>query len=232
MKQILLLGIIIISIFIIYLTTIDKKVYYVSLGDQISLGMTNAGNYKKSYTYYIKEYLEQNNKLETFINEYETNGYRITDIINDIHNNKEIEETKQTIKNALIKADIITIAVGTNDIISKIDETKKLTNIDYNNISKNINTIINDQEELLKLIREYCKEDIIMIGININTEDEKLNKILEHANKKFEETCNKYNIKYMNIYKNETINKIYLTEKEYEELGKKLIEEINNLLKK
>ena len=84
MKKILILGIIILSIFLIYLTTIDKKVYYVSLGDEISLGMTKDGYYEKSYPLYIKEYLEKNNKLETFIDDYSKQGYRITDLINDI----------------------------------------------------------------------------------------------------------------------------------------------------
>ena len=54
MKKILVLGVIIISIFLIYLTTIDKKVYYVSLGDEISLGMTKEVYYEKSYSIYIK----------------------------------------------------------------------------------------------------------------------------------------------------------------------------------
>ena len=48
MKKILVIGVVIISIFLIYLTTIDKKVYYVSLGDEISLGITKEGYYEKS----------------------------------------------------------------------------------------------------------------------------------------------------------------------------------------
>ena len=201
MKKILLLGIIILSVFIIYLTTLDKKVYYVSLGDQIALGITKEGYYEKNYTDYIKEYLEKNKILETCINEYQTQGYRITDIINDINNNKEIEETGKTIKNSLIKADLLTISIGTNDITSKIDETKKLTKIDYNKIKKNIDTIIKDLDNLLKLIREYCKEDIIMIGININT--------------------------YENLLK----NKIYPTKEEYQKIGEEIIKEMNLLKK-
>ena len=103
MKKILVIGVVIISIFLIYLTTIDKKVYYVSLGDEISLGMTKEGYYEKSYPIYIKEYLEEKKKSEIFIDDYETQKYRITDLINDINNNKEVEETNKKIKNALIK---------------------------------------------------------------------------------------------------------------------------------
>ena len=158
MKKILILGIIILSIFLIYLTTIDKKVYYVSLGDEISLGMTKDGYYEKSYPLYIKEYLEKNNKLETFIDDYSKQGYRITDLINDINNNKEIEETNKTIKNVLIKADLVTLSIGTNDILSKISNEENLTKIDYKRLYKNIEEIVNDLDKLLKIIREYCKE--------------------------------------------------------------------------
>lgn len=236
MKKILILGIVVLSIFIIYLTTIDKKVYYLSLGDQISLGMTQEGYYEKSYTEYIKEYLERNNKLEIHINDYQTQGYRITDIINDIKNNKEIEESNKTIKNSLIKADLITISIGNNDIISKIDEQKKLTKIDYKNIYNNINTIINDLDNLLKLIREYSKEDIILTGIYIYTNNEKLKEIINYANEKFKETSNKYNIIYIDMYeniKNEEQYRIYPTKEEYETIGKQIIYEIEaNLLNK
>lgn len=223
MKKILILGIIILSIFIIYLTTIDKKIYYVSLGDEISLGLTHEGYYKKSYPIYIKEYLNEKNKLETFIDEYETQGYRITDLINDINNNKEIEETHKTIKNVLIKADLITISIGTNDIISKIN-TK-----DYKKLKSNIEEIINDLENLLNLIRKYCKEKIILIGINIKTEDKKISEIIKYTNEQFKEISDKYKIEYIDINK---INNHYPTEEEYKEISNKIIEYINtNLLK-
>lgn len=236
MKKILILGIVILSIFIIYLTTQDKKVYYLSLGDQIALGMTPEGYYEKSYTEYIKEYLEKKNKLEIYINDYQTQGYRITDIINDINNNKEIEESNKTIKNTLIKADLITISIGNNDIISKINEEKNLTKIDYKNIYKNMNTIIKDLDNLLKLVREYSKEDIILTGIYIYTNNEKIKELIDYTNEKFKEISNKYNIIYIDMYeniKNEEKYKIYPTKEEYKNIGDLIIKKIEaNLLNK
>ncbi len=231
MKKILIIGIIILCIFIIYLTTIDKKVYYLSLGDEISLGITKEGYYEKGYPLYIKEYLEEKNKLEIFIDDYETQGYRITDIINDIKNNKELEETNKTIKNTLIKADLLTISIGTNDILSKINKEKTLTKIDYKRLHDNIEEIINDLDKLLSIIREYCKEDILFIGIDINTTNEKLNEIINYANEKFKETSEKYNIIYIDRYNNEGEH-IYPTKEEYKSIGDRIKEKINdNLLK-
>ncbi len=231
MKKILIIGIIILSIFLIYLTTIDKKVYYLALGDQIALGMTKEGYYEKSYTDYIKEYLEKKEILETYINEYETQGYHITDMINDINNNKEINS--KTIKNALIKADLITISIGTNDIISKIDNQNKLTKIDYNKLYKNIDEIIKDLDNLLELIREYCKEDIILVGIYIGTNDEKLSELIHYANEKMKEISTKHNVIYVDEYEIITDSKelnIYPTKEEYQKIAEAIINIINNNL--
>ena len=232
MKKLLIIGIIILSIFIIYLTTLDKKVYYLTLGDEIALGLTQNGYYEKNYTEYIKEYLDKKNKLEKYINEFSTQGYRITDIINDINNNKEIEDTKITIKNALIKADLITLSIGTNDIISKIEDTKKLNKIDYKNLEKNMQTIQKDLEKILKELREYCKEDIILIGIYINTDNERCNDIILKTNEQMEEISNKYNIKYIDLYNILNSNqKAYPTKEDQKLISNKIIEEINkNLL--
>ena len=66
MKKILVLGIVLLGIFLIYLSTLDKKVYFLSLGDEISQGI-NLYN-KKDYNYndYVKEYLENKKVLETY----------------------------------------------------------------------------------------------------------------------------------------------------------------------
>lgn len=230
MKKILTLGIIILSIFIIYLTTIDRKVYFLALGDQISLGQTTDNN-EKNYNEYPTEYLKQKNKLEKSITEFSQQGYRITDIINDIKNNKELNN-KITIKNALIKADLVTISIGTNDIITKIDTENKLNNIDYNRLYKNIKEILIDLEKLFDLLRQYCKEDIILVGININTTDKKINEMIKFTNEKFKEISNKYRIIYIDCLEEKIENKIYPTKENYKELGDRIIEIINkNLLK-
>ncbi len=234
MKKILILGIIILSIFIIYLTTLDKKVYYVVLGDEISLGLTSDNKYEKNYSEYIKEYLEEKKLLEKYINEYTTQNYRITDVINDINNNREIEDTKQTLKNALIKADLVTISIGTNDISSKIEDINKMNKIDYNKFKKNLETIKNDYNKLLKTLREYCKEDIIMLGIYINTNNEYIDNLVLNLNEEFKNISNKYNIIYIDLYEILSSKEyVYPNKEDHIIIKENIIGEINNnLLKK
>ena len=234
MKKILIIGIIILSIFIIYLTTLDKKVYYLVLGDEISLGLTSNNHYEKNYSEYIKEYLEEKKLLEKYINEYVTQNYRITDIINDIKTNKELEDTKQTLKNALIKADLVTISIGTNDIMSKIETTNKMNKIDYKKLKDNIESIKNDYEQLLKQLREYCKEDIIVIGIYINTNNEYIYEMIKNLNQQFKNISKNYNIEYIDLYELLTSEEyVYPTKEDHIIIKESVIGIINNnLLKK
>ena len=143
MKKILVLGIVLLGIFLIYLSTLDKKVYFLSLGDEISQGI-NLYN-KKDYNYndYIKEYLENKKVLETYINLYFNDNMRTIDLIDYIEENKEIvvEGKKKTIKNALIKADLVTLSIGGNDVVSKL--------LLKNNYTK---------EELYNYLDEYLKD--------------------------------------------------------------------------
>jgi len=233
MKKILILIFVVLIIFLIYTNTKDKKIFYLVLGDELSLGMTDENYYKKSYTEYINEYLQNQNNLQLYIDNYATNGYRITDIINDIKNNKEIKINNKplTINNALVKSDLLIISIGTNDITSKINNIKNINKIDYENFKNNIIEITKDYELLLQEIKKYCKEKVIIVGINIETENEKMNELLKTANNKFKEITKKYNTTYIDLYNlldNKTSYKKYPTELEYKIISNTIIDIINN----
>lgn len=174
MKKIMILGLIVLSVFLIYLCNLDKKVYYLSLGE-------NSG-----YSNYVKNYLKEKGVLEVYVDEYMKKDTKITDLINDINNNKSIVKKNReiTLKNALVKADLITISFSEKDILSKKD-----------NVYNYIDDMVKDLDKFLKLMRQYSKEDIILIGFY----NKDKNDVFEYLNKRFKEKCNKYDVTYIDI---------------------------------
>ena len=146
MRTIIISILVILSVFLIYITKLDRKVYYLDL------------SIKDSYSNDINKKLSK--KLEKFVTGYTKKDYRTTDLLNDISDNKKIKIKNKNIaiKNALIKADLTTIRIGDNDIKYKI-----LT--DYDDLYNYADNMINDVEKLIKIVREYSKEKIVYIGL-------------------------------------------------------------------
>ena len=101
-------------IFLIYLTTLDKKVYYVALGDFLAKGIGD-----NQYSEEIQQNLEKKGKLEKYVEEFMRDDMRTTDYIKMIEENetRQVEGKTQTLKNALIKADLLTLSIGNNDLL-------------------------------------------------------------------------------------------------------------------
>lgn len=236
MKKIIVIVVILLSIFFIYLNTIDKKVYYLALGDSIAAGVNASGTDNYGYSDYIKTYLENRDLLETYINEFAVSGYRSIDLKRDIEDNKKltINDKNITLKNALIKADIVTLSIGANDFFYYL-------NAGYTDVYDHINESLNDVENLFKLVREYCKEDIIVVGYytpfesheKIDTMDE----IIKFANKKLEELCNEYDMHFVDVFElfkeNPYLpnpNDIHPSVEGYEAISKEIIKVIDKIL--
>jgi len=242
MKKILLLGLIFLLVFLIYLCNIDKKVYYLALGDSLAYGEGAYGKKVSGYTSIVKDYLKEQGILEVYVDEFAQSGYRTTDLINDIEDNKKIVKGKKdiTIKNALIKADLVTLSIGANDILNKINIENEAP---YEKIYDYIDELAIDLEKLLKLMREYSKEDIILIGyynpypyLNSN----KIDNVFEYLNKKYREVCMEYKIYYVeidDIFKENpeflpNDYNIHPSEEAYKAIGNEVIGVINKTLLK
>ena len=191
-KTIIISVIIVMIIFLIYLTSIDKEVYYLNLGDNV--------NESSDYSKKIEEYLNDKQKLEKTV-EFTDIDYRTTDLIRDINDNKIIKvgSKKQTLKNALIKADLITLSIGKNDIYYKINNSQLDELYEY------VDEVLKDIKQLLAKIREYCKEDIIFIGIIDNNTN--YPEVINYTNEKIKTMCEKQNIEFIDINKKLNINK-------------------------
>ena len=84
MKKILLFISVVILVLFIYIKNGDDKVYYLALGDSYSLGMNPYNAYDYGFTDYIKDYLNNNEKLQNYINDFAVSGYRTIDLLKDI----------------------------------------------------------------------------------------------------------------------------------------------------
>lgn len=198
LKKLLIGSLLCLLVFFIYLSTVDKKVYYLNLGDAFALGVTPYGNEDYGYSDYVRDYLKNQGVLETYVSSFAQKDYRTTDLIRDIKENKKIEKT--TIKNALIKADLVTLSIGFLDLYSKTS-VSSFSNVDYNSYYEYANKAFVDLNELFGLLREYCKEDIMMIGYyNPKLSDEKEEEFYHFLNQKLEELCQKYEISFIDVY--------------------------------
>jgi len=183
-KTILILFLIVLIIFMIYLKTKDVSVYYVNFID-------SKLSFDTKYSSYIVNKLKEEEKLEEFI-EFEYEDYRITDFTKAIRDNSYIyiNDKKHTIQNALIKADLLTLNIGNNDIeYGLLKETEE-------DIYNYLDTLLLDLDTLLTEIKKYTKEQIMLIGY-YDFEKEK-EKYVEYFSLKVEKICNKIGIKYIN----------------------------------
>ena len=198
MKKLIIIFLIFFSIFYIYLLTCDEKIYYLSISN----------NYNSNdFSNIIAKKLKSNNLLEIHVNEFSNNNNRITDYIDMIDDNKYIIKNNKKIhfKNALIKADIITLSLGTKDFITN-----------YGDSTEKVLTIRNNIETLIKKIREYSKEDIYFISIYSKYVD---SKYIDKLNNDIKSICSDNKIKFININNNYN----YITENNNELISKYVI---------
>jgi len=236
MRKILIAVIIVLSVLLIYLGFKDEEIYYFSIGDYLSRGITPYGNNDYGYSDYIKDYISDNDKLETYVN-YSKKNLRTIDLIKDIEDNVKIEVDgkSKTIQNGLIKADLVTLSIGMNDLL---DNVKFDNDFSINDLYDKFEEVLVDYEKLFELLREYCKEEIVLIGLYNSLGNESLNEFFEYANQKLYNLSNSYDIKYVNIYedfKNSEYfdnSRIYPNKLGYELIYRKVIDTIDeNVIK-
>ncbi len=213
MKKFLLIFMIVLFVISIYLLNKDDKELIFKVGDSLSISR-NSYNIK-SYDNYFKDYL--NKKLEDYI-VYGYDNYRIGELTRDIKDNIKINN--RTIQNILIKSDLVILEIGLDELMLSFNVSDKY---------KYLDGMIKSMDELIKIIKKYCKEKIILVGYyskNISYQ-----KYVDYINEKYYEISKKYNIKYLNINElgNKTYfssNNYYLNDKGYKWLNEQIIKTI------
>lgn len=189
MKKILVLSLTFLFIFLIYLSTIDRKIYFLTL----------SSNENIPYIDNVVTDLKNKSTVEKYIKNFNRDKYRITDYINMINSNESIKinNKNQTIKNSLIKADVTVLELGYDDIYSKTVYKE-----DNEAIYNYIDEVDKDLEELLKIVRTYSKEDVFLI---LKTNNKLINEeINKYMIEKLKHTSRKYKVNALNIDVNES----------------------------
>lgn len=186
MKKIIFIIIVFVVTFYIYFLNINKKVYYLSLGDYLAYGINNNNKVQNSYSNNILN--KYKNNLENYVNYSIVEDYRVMDLINDINYNKEIIYNNKNYKlqNLLIKANIITISIGMNDLIYKHGGVS----YDY------ADELLEDINVLLTTIKKYNKDKVYFLSFYdiINNSD-----IIKYVNEKLSNICKENNIYFVDI---------------------------------
>ncbi len=214
-KKILFLIFLCIIIYTIYYFNHTDKINYLSLGDYLSVGIDSNGNTNYGYTNHLANYLKQNNKLKSFTNAFASSGKRIDDLLYNLETNQTVEKDNKilSLKKCIREADLITLSIGSNDILSKLTlSTTSIEVLSNQEVTIIADEILTDLEKLLKEIRKYSNKKIIFIGYydpisNNNLIIERLYSYLITKTKKMAE---KYNINYLDIYNLFKENKNYL----------------------
>lgn len=213
MKKIILILFLFLSCYLIYNLTEEKSLSCLVLGDNIA----------------DNPYIKENKLITEYNNNYINEDYRITDLINIIKYNEEIEiEDKSLSIHRLMKnADILILSVGMNDIYYKLNDNTK-------DIYTYINNMVNNMEILLDEINTYTYKKVLVFGYyNITNKN---NDLFTYLNYKMKKITNKYNYEYIeldNIIKNnpnylEKSNNFQLNNTGYNEISKIIVENLKN----
>ena len=154
LKKILILLLLSTSVLFIYNHTKNTKYVITNIGDTLSLGINSYGIKTKSYVDYYKDYLETT-KNEVIVNNHYSNKKQ------SISNTLNLIKTNPNIKRCLYDSNILIITLGYNDILYNILVEENITDSRYKSI---MNSIIQEYDELIKEIKKYYHEQILVIG--------------------------------------------------------------------
>lgn len=184
---ILLIGTILTST--IYFNSEKNEINLLALGDGISTGMTSYHVEGYDFNDYLTEYLNESKKLDKYYKFFNETDETLNTLITKIDNNVNNIEQKIKIKQAIKKADIITLAIGMDELNNYASK---------NNLgSTKINGFLKKYNELLKKIRNLNDKKIFVIGL-YNSNKINISKI-EKINIELENITKKYNCEFIDI---------------------------------
>ncbi len=210
--------------FFIYQKNKNTDIYFITLGDGLSSGMTPYNVEGYNYNDYVRDYLESEHKLEEFISAFSQENQTVENLITKIEDNYKLEEKNITIQQAIAKSKLITIGIGIDELAN--------SSLKQNIPTKEIEDYKKDMEKLIRLTRNFNDGKIVLIGIYkaYNIEDEEVIEINNFL-KKLSET---YQLEFIDI--SDVINhsnyflqneSYYMNYKGHKDIANKIINNLN-----
>jgi len=174
--KLLILILLSLSVYFIYQLTKESNIQILSLGDGLSKGINSYTIVESSHLNYYEEYLKSKNIKVKVISDYSKEDLTIHELLELVKNNNYL-------KRDLMESHLLFITVGYNDLLYKLSLED---NISIPKLNKIIDEINIEYKELLKEIKKYYKNEIIIVGYPRTNKDDyylnlgirKLNRLL------------------------------------------------------
>ena len=197
----------VIAIYFIYTLSPTEQIIYLALGDSFALGENPYGEIAYGYSDYLANYLDKNHNLKLYTKKFASLDTRIKDVKQDILLNKKvyIEGKSIGLKSALREANIITLSIGANDLISQVNTSNRAI------IEKKENVIIEgigeNLEDLLKEIKKYNKKIVLVGYYNLYPKEEAYQRMFEKLDTQYASLAKQEEITYISTYQDFKVEK-------------------------
>lgn len=178
----------IITIIINSIKVTDKS-YITAIGDGFSLGMTPYNVAGMSFNDYFVDKLEKTNNFDGYNNEFSKVDLTINELNNYLKDNTKGSSTKVPIKQTIAKSDIVTIAIGIDEL------AHKSLNQEISNLQ--IDEYLTDYASVLAQIRSFYQEKIIVLSLYPAYNFDKNDTI--ELNSRLKVICGKYNAFFIDV---------------------------------
>ena len=196
-RLLLMIILIIVSIFSIYKLFYNDKVSYIALGDSLAEGINPYGERGYSYADFIADNIKSKNKLKFYTKKYSESGYKIEDVINELND--------ISLRKELRESDLVTISIGANDFLARINKNNLNIN-DITNYKEIVTELIPGIDNCIKEIRKYAKKDLVIVGYYnpipflFNTSKKELDLLFSYIDDEYNKIAKKYNATYVSNY--------------------------------
>ena len=205
MKIFLVLIFFSLLIFISYIQNSKKDINYTILGDK---DIFSNNIISKNFSDLIFDELSSIKEFGFYSKDFISDDIRIIDLINNIKENKKIDNI--TIQNILSRTNLLILGIGNNEIsykISKLDINENNDNIIY----KYLDQILLDIQNLIEIINKYDIDNIIFLSYYNDTGNKDNDKYYKYINKEIEKIMKKNDIYFVNLFNILNKNEDYLT---------------------